>query len=153
VTARVTDGLREVRDDLAFHGGVGATLEMRQFTLAGFREKLLGAGFREAESFHADIPEIGILFDSDVSEPVVSRKDPFVMPACARAQLTGLWRSAEEQLEDERSRAAAASAQAASERERADRLAQQMELASRSRWLRLGNAIGIGPRLWRPTSR
>jgi hypothetical protein len=32
------------------------------------------------------------------------------------------------------------------ERERAGRLAAQMRLASRSRWLRLGRKLGLGPK-------
>src|SRR5256885_7181551 len=52
-----------------FHGGSGATLEMREFGATALREKLSGAGFQEAELLVDNLPEIGVLFDHDVSQP------------------------------------------------------------------------------------
>jgi hypothetical protein len=143
---RRRDGQLEIRDDLVFHGGTGATVEMREFGLEGLRSKLLTAGFREVDFFLDDLPEIGIVFDSDGSQPLVSRKDPFAMSACARGQMTDLWRAGEDQLEAERSRTARAEVEAHRERERAETLARQVQMASQSRWLRLGRRLGLGPR-------
>src|ERR1035438_6246367 len=49
---RRRDGHLEVTDELAFHGGVGATLEMRQFTVAALYEKLLASGFTNVRFFN-----------------------------------------------------------------------------------------------------
>src|SRR5437763_16459600 len=42
---RRRDGQLEIRDDLTFHGGSGATLEMREYGAAALRGQLLDAGF------------------------------------------------------------------------------------------------------------
>src|ERR1017187_7155114 len=60
---RRRDGALEVKQDLVFHEGRGATLEMRQFGVTLLRAKLLAAGFREVHFLTENLPEIGILFD------------------------------------------------------------------------------------------
>jgi muconolactone delta-isomerase len=98
------------------------------------------------EVFLDDLPEVGIIFDSDVSQPLISRKNPFTMSVRARGQLLDLWRAAEEELAEERNRANSAQNDALYQRTRADTLARQIEMASESRWLRLGRRFGLGPR-------
>ena len=73
-----------------------------------------------------DIPEIGVYFDHDVSQPLIARKEPFVLDRNATRQLVDLWRS---------------------EREQVTGLDARMRLAARSRWLRLGRLFGAGPKL------
>jgi SAM-dependent methyltransferase len=123
---RRRDGTLEVTGDLKFHGGSGATLEMRDLGIAGLEAALLRAGFREVSYLTDDIPEIGVIFDPDVSQPWIARKEPFAMDADARRQLVDLWRN---------------------ERERAVGLNARANLASQSRWLRLGRLFGAGPNL------
>lgn len=133
---RKRDGSLEVRDDLIFHGGSGATLEMREFGKTALESKLLAAGFHEVSLLTDNLPEIGILFDHDVSQPLVARKERFVLDRGASAQLLE-----EVQLANQR---------AARERDRAEVWKQQVRLAEESRWLRLGRKIGLGPKFQVP---
>ena len=127
---RRRDGALEIREDLVFHGGSGATLEMREFGIPALQSELSAAGFRECQFLTDNVPEIGILFDHDVSQPLIARKDPFAMTKHAAHQLAGQW------LEREQAR------------ERAERLAGQVRAASASKWFRLGQeSLGLGPRL------
>jgi len=123
---RRRDGTFEITDKVEFHGGTGATLEMRRFGITGLRAALLRAGFREVFLLTDDIPEIGVYFDHDVSQPLIARKEPFVLDRNATRQLVDLWRS---------------------EREQVTGLDARMRLAARSRWLRLGRLFGAGPKL------
>jgi SAM-dependent methyltransferase len=129
---RRADGTLEIRDDLIFHGGSGATLEMREYGASALRTQLLGAGFGAVEFLTGNIPEIGVLFDHDTSQPLVARNREFTFDRCAGHELVDAWQAAE--------------VRASQERERADVLAERIRLASTSRWLRLGQAFGIGPR-------
>ena len=124
---RRRDGALEIRDDLVFHGGSGATLEMREFGLPALQCELSAGGFRECEFLTDNIPEIGIIFDHDVSQPLIARKDPFVMSKQAVHQLVQQW------------------AQVQNDDGRAERLAAQIRAASASKWLRLGQRFGLGP--------
>src|SRR5258706_1906725 len=128
---RRADGALEIRDDLVFHGGSGATLEMREFGITSLENKLLDSGFRDVHLLTENVPEYGILFDKDVSQPLIARKEPFVMSPCAVHQLI-------DQIhhfsgESERLRAEAAS------------LREQIRMAAESRWVKLGRKLGVGP--------
>lgn len=125
---RRRDGGLEIRDDLIFHGGSGATLEMREFAIPALQRDLEEAGFQQCEFLTNNIPGNGILFDNDVSQPLLARKDPFLLSKAAAHQLAEqwLWRYREGQ--------------------RAERLAAQLRLAARSKWVRLGRRLGLGPR-------
>jgi len=85
-------------------------------------------------------------FDADVSQPFVARKDAFVVDLAVRTQLVEEWRASRREAEDERKRAGLLAVERERERERAGRLALQTRLASRSRWLRLGRKLGLGPK-------
>jgi len=125
---RRRDGALEIREDLIFHGGSGATLEMREFAIPALQNELSASGFRECEFLTDNVPEIGVLFDEDVSQPLIARKDPFVMTKHAAHQLAEQW------------------LQRGKERERAERLAAQLRAASESKWMRLGRMLGLGPK-------
>jgi SAM-dependent methyltransferase len=207
---RAADGRLEIRDDLIFHGGVGATLEMRLFSQNGLREGLCKAGFQNPRFLVDPVPRFGIFFEGNWSLPLVARKKEFAFDRdtvgqFAReyharvAELTklqqeyedmvarliergrqvdlldqelagrGAWgKRIEEELEeakrnlaslqkdfDERTRwalelkkEAAAHAQAAEDyRTRLEGLNTMLQAAARSRWLRLGNKLGVGPKL------
>jgi SAM-dependent methyltransferase len=131
---RRRDGQLEVTGDLVFHGGSGATLEMRQFTVPSLCQKLLDSQFAEVRLFHQNVPEFGILFDHDVSQPLLATREiPFALSSAARVELIDQWRKAE----DEVSRIRAMN----------DTLAQQLHLTAKSRWLKLGRLFGLGPDL------
>ena len=130
---RRRDGQLEVTGDLVFHGGEGATLEMRQLTVAALHQKLLATGFTHPSFFNANVSEYGILFDQDVSQPLIAAKDEsFALAGAARAELIDLWCGSQDR--------------AWRDRQDVETLAARIRLASRSRWLRLGRAFGVGPR-------
>lgn len=60
-------------DNLKFHGGAGATLEMRLFSKNGLIKELRDAGFREIE-FSDQSPEEGIVFENPCGFPLIARK-------------------------------------------------------------------------------
>jgi SAM-dependent methyltransferase len=126
---RRADGSLEIRDDLVFHGGTGATLEMREFGATSLRRKLEGAGFREVDFLTENLPAIGVFFDHDVSQPLIARKDPFVMERRTIAEFSDAFRAAQE------------------EAWRSGERATQAQLAAASRWLKLGRKLGVGPKL------
>ena len=129
---RRRDGTLEILDDLTFHGGSGATLEMREFGATALRAQLLAAGFRAVDFLTENVPESGILFDYDTSQPLIARNQDFTFYHCAGHQMVDAWQTAE--------------AKARQEKERADVLAERIRLASGSRWVRLGRKLGIGPK-------
>jgi len=129
---RRRDGGVEIRDDLVFHGGSGATLEMREFGATALRAQLLAAGFRAVDFLTENVPESGILFDYDTSQPLIARNQDFTFDHCAGHQMVDAWQTAD--------------AKARQEKERADVLAERIRLASGSRWVRLGRKLGIGPK-------
>jgi hypothetical protein len=128
---RRRDGALEIRDDLVFHGGTGATLEMREFGATALRAQLLAAGFRAVDFLTENVSASGILFDHDTSQPLVARNGDFTFDHCAGHQMVDAWQVAE--------------AAARQEKERAAQLAERIRLASGSRWLRLGRRLGVGP--------
>lgn len=115
---RRRDGTLEVRDGLIFHGGTGETLEMREFGITALSEKLKTAGFREVHLLTKDMPEIGVVFDPDVSQPLIARKEPFALGGAARRELI----------------------------EQFHRQSAEIEMAAKSRWVKLGRSLGIGPK-------
>jgi SAM-dependent methyltransferase len=114
---RRTDGTLEVRDDLVFHGGTGETLEMREFGMTSLRDRLLASGFREVFFLEAELARYGILFDADVSQPLMARKAPFVWEKLAVSQLLDELRRGQDWI----------------------------GTARESRWMRLGRRLGVGP--------
>ncbi len=129
---RRADGTLEIREDLTFHGGSGATLEMREYGASALGAQLVGAGFRAVHFLTENVPESGILFDHDTSQPLIARNHDFTFDHCAGHQMVDAWQAAE--------------AKARRERERAEVLAERIRLASGSRWVRLGRRLGIGPK-------
>jgi hypothetical protein len=121
---RRRDGSLELREDPVFHGGTGATVEMREFGITDLTAKLRAAGFREVRYLTENVPEIGVIFDHDVSQPFIARKEPFLLNAAAQSELVRQWSEA---------RAAQKEAQ------------EQVARVRASRWLRLGRQLGLGP--------
>ena len=122
---RRVDGTVEVREDLVFHGGHGSTLEMRDFGATALRSELSRAGFKDFEFLSEDVAERGILFDHDVSQPLIARKEPFFLPRSAVSELVGDWLQLRAKCEIDN---------------------EQMRAASGSKWVRLGRRLGLGPK-------
>lgn len=87
---RRRDGGTETFDDLVFHGGEGATLEMRRFArvdvLAGLRE----AGFTDILPLAPDRPELGYCWPTNTSVPGEDNYGEIVIArAAARSLASG----------------------------------------------------------------
>ena len=74
---RKKDRTLEIHDNLVFHGGIGATLEMRLFAQADLVRKLRGAGFSDVVLQMEPVDQFGIVFDGPWSRPLVARKQPY----------------------------------------------------------------------------
>jgi SAM-dependent methyltransferase len=61
------DGTKQVFDDLVFHGGEGATLEMRVFSLESLIEHAKAAGFRPPRIYHSSHMQCGTVWEVDWS--------------------------------------------------------------------------------------
>jgi len=83
---RRKDGTLETFDNLMFHGGQGATLEIRVFSEASLREVLLGAGFREVYISADNSPSFGVEHAETWSLPIAARKGNFSTPPAALAE-------------------------------------------------------------------
>jgi SAM-dependent methyltransferase len=70
---RTTSGAIQVFEDLVFHGGAGATLEMRVFSAPELLDRLWAAGFEEVLPFDTEVPEHGVVWNEPGSWPIVAR--------------------------------------------------------------------------------
>lgn len=70
---RTLDGREQVFKDLKFHGGEGATLEMRKFALGDLLGHLDQAGF-ETTLHGEDAPEWGVVWTQGWSVPMLGRR-------------------------------------------------------------------------------
>lgn len=71
---RTSTGRWEVYDDLVFHGGEGATLEMRQFSLPGLLDVLDRSGFAPAPQVAEPYPPFGVIWPETWSRPILARR-------------------------------------------------------------------------------
>lgn len=67
-------GKREFYKKLVFHGGEGATLEMRTFSRRALRKNLVHAGFSQISFYLQDNPRFGIYLGKKHSVPVTALK-------------------------------------------------------------------------------
>ena len=67
------DGRVQRFDRLVFHGGAGATLEMRQFSRAGLERELVQAGFSRVRFCGEAVPRFGIVWPEPWSIPIVAK--------------------------------------------------------------------------------
>ena len=70
---RTQDGREQVFTDLRFHGGAGATLELRIFSLPDLQTHLEKAGFQDIRVHSEDYPEWGIVHANKSSVPITAR--------------------------------------------------------------------------------
>ena len=193
---RTPAGAFEVREDLVFHGGVGATLEMRLFSRNDLERKLAAAGFRNLSFQTEAVPRFGISFEGGWSLPLVARKQEFVFDKLAAGQLAGeyyamkkkvdevqgnvercarhieqldaalaergIWAAGiEQELEEAKKDLALVQAQFIErtqwalqvdkdlevETRIAAGLRSELEAVAESRWVKLGNRLGVGPKV------
>lgn len=67
------DGRIQIFDNLIFHGGQGATLEMRRFSEKGLLDELEKAGFKEIKIHRENYLPYGIYWKYDWSLPITAR--------------------------------------------------------------------------------
>lgn len=67
------DGRVQCFDQLVFHGGIGATLEMREFSRAGLERELEQSGLSRVTFCGDACPRFGIVWQEPWSIPIVAR--------------------------------------------------------------------------------
>ena len=147
---RKPDRSIETYRDLQFHGGIGATLVMRQFSQRDLARQLRDSGFSEV-TFQADpVERFGIVFEGPWGRPLVARKQQFgaIRPAAPVREPESATvpppPTANPELASQMSRLH--NEKAALERTVAA-LESQLRVAADSRWLKLGQRLGLGPKL------
>ena len=70
------DGKKQAFKNLKFHGGHGATLEMRIFSKSSLIEGFKKAGFADIRVHDDCIPEIGVLFDDNEPSQIITFRKP-----------------------------------------------------------------------------
>jgi SAM-dependent methyltransferase len=89
---RSAAGDLQVFDNLIFHfGGEGPSLEIREFSEAGLRSSLTGAGFSEVRFYTEDCAAFGVVRSGSWSLPVAARKAPFAFQPAAAGELLTQW--------------------------------------------------------------
>jgi hypothetical protein len=117
--SRSPDGRYEVFDQLTFHGGYGSTLEMRMFSQGELEACLRTAGFTSVSFDTKGNNRFGVAFPQQWSLPVIARRSAFALNGGPTAELMKQWTLHRQVLEGVR----------------------------KSRWLRLGRQLGLGPDL------
>jgi hypothetical protein len=64
---RTVDGRAQEFADLVFHGGPGATLEMRVFALDDLIENFVAAGFESPRIYEEDMAAFGVVWEGNLS--------------------------------------------------------------------------------------
>ncbi len=77
---RRRDGTLDTFEDLTFHGGFGATLEMRVFSRDSLEQVLRATGFSSVHFAAERWPEFGVDRFEEWSLPIVARKGDFRAP-------------------------------------------------------------------------
>ena len=88
---RTREGRIEVFEDLVFHGGGGATLEMRVFSEPDLRTMLERAGFSSLRIYSEEYPEFGIVRSGVWSLPIAARKGEFAFSMESARELIEQW--------------------------------------------------------------
>jgi SAM-dependent methyltransferase len=74
---RTRAGEWQVFDNLVFHGGAGATLELRLFSETDLRRDLAAGGFRRTRFATEDYAPFGILHEGAWGVPVIAGNEPY----------------------------------------------------------------------------
>lgn len=67
-------GEEQIFDNLRFHGGSGATLEMRLFSRDALKDLFMQSNFESIRFNHCQVPEYGILWSYDWDLPITAQK-------------------------------------------------------------------------------
>jgi len=146
----------EIRDNLEFHGGIGATLVMRLFARKDLERKLRAAGFTEVAFQKDPIERLGIAYEGPWSRPFVARKQPFaklpLIPPPSEEKVVSQpvplpQKEIDRKEIDMDSRIVQLQKEKAELQSRIEIIETQLRLAAGSRWLRLGRKLGLGPNL------
>jgi len=129
---RSKDGTLEITEDLIFHGGVGATLEMRLFSQKDLTRRLCQSGFQELIFQTEPVPCFGIAFQGAWSLPLVARKARFVYDSSAMGQFAQEYRARMKELSELQAELEDAIARIEERGRQVDRL--DGELAERGAW-------------------
>jgi SAM-dependent methyltransferase len=121
---RKRDGTIEVHEELMFHGGLGATLEMREFSQSGLVEKLTQAGFTGVRFQSEPVPRFGIYPEGNFSIPFIAAKERFA--------LNGGGEPADDDL---------------TRQKLIVEMRAKLASVKESHWIKLGRRFGLGPRL------
>ena len=119
VIGRDPEGRFTVRDDIVFHGGPGATLEMRIFSESALRGQLANAGFANVAFDAAECPAFGVAYPGPCSLPIIARNGSFPFSPANIGELL----------------------------QEFVRVQRKLLAARESRWLRLGRLLGLGPKV------
>ncbi len=144
---RRKDKSMEIHQNLEFHGGIGATLVMREFSQGDLTRKLRGVGFSAIDFQSESVERFGIQLVGNWSLPFVARKDSsYVMPQPPpppELEKTPEPPPGNPELE-------AQIAQLHKEKANLDRriaaLESQLRMVADSRWVKLGGRLGFGPK-------
>jgi SAM-dependent methyltransferase len=90
---RTKDGRLQVYEDLVFHGGPGAVLEMRVFSEGDLKKMLLEAGFLEVYIHGEPCEDFGIVRSGAWSLPIAARKGEFAFSTESARELIEQWNS------------------------------------------------------------
>jgi SAM-dependent methyltransferase len=149
VINRKKDGSFQVHENPVFHGGNGATLEMRLFSRKDLAKKLSNAGFSEVIFLDDPVERFGIAFEGPWTHPLIAR--PPQTPVKEFGQVPPAFRVGYESLLQAHKDA---SAEILRLRDRNDELElkiahleKTISMAAGSKWLRLGRRLGRGPKL------
>jgi SAM-dependent methyltransferase len=113
------DGAYEVYDQLSFHAGRGATVEMRIYSESDLRARLAAAGLPHIQIHGKPSRQFGVVFSQPWSLPITAGRAPFSLSRSGITELT-------EQLARSR---------------------RVLDLARQSKWVRLGRRLGVGPEI------
>ena len=91
---RTREGELRVTDDLVFHISFGdPALEMREFSEADLKSRLVAAGFSEVRIFSEDYAPYGIVRAENWSLPIVARKGRFALSRDAARDILEHWQA------------------------------------------------------------
>ena len=140
---RKKDKSMAIHQNLEFHGGIGATLVMREFSQRDLATKLSGVGFSAVDYLRESVDLFGIQLAGNWSLPLVARKGAYVYVYTPEPEPEAEPPPAEE-VPDER--LLKLHEQKASLERRVATLESQLRIVSESRWLNLGKRLGFGPK-------
>lgn len=135
---RRRDGTIEIHEALVFHGGMGATLEMREFSQTGLVDKLRQAGFAEVIFGSEAVPLYGIFPEGNFSLPFIARKE-HGKPGLAGDKIARPTGYGDGDL--------VRRLQIGELRSKVADLENKLRGVAESRWMRLGRRFGVGPKL------